>query len=125
MDTESLVESGKKVLHALAEDHLHVQLAFWAKLSIYDDWKLFVTSPELDVKPILEGHLRVFTAIEPKFFFEQPPVILLRSEDPLARAMEDEVKTRGGNKPIRVVNKQMGNRYVEDCYIYAANEIPN
>ena len=129
MDHESLVEAnyakGERVLQALSEDEISVELAFWAKLSIYDDWRLFVISPTLDRHPLLEAYGRVSLALDGKFIFSEPPVIVLRSNDPFPKSVLEEVRKHKDSHLIRLPGGQFGNRYIEEGYAYpSAGRLP-
>jgi len=126
MDHTTLVEAdirdGEIVLDALRQDEIQIGLVFWAKLSIYDGWKLFVMSPTFDGEPLLQGYVRTALALDGKFSFSKPPYIVLSSDDVFAEAVREEVRRWRWGGAVRIQEKQVGNRYVEDCYVYPVGE---
>jgi hypothetical protein len=54
MDENSLVrdeiESGKRFIEALIADGFEVAMAFWAKRTEADDWKLYIVSPVVEAQ---------------------------------------------------------------------------
>ena len=127
MDYETLVETdiekGQRVIDALHDDEIDVDVAFWAKLSIYDSWRLFVTAQSLDNKPLLEARAEASRAIDGKFAFSEPPVIVLRTSDPMAVAVREEAAKRKGTGPIRLPMRQFSNRFIEDGWVYRTGAV--
>jgi hypothetical protein len=68
MDNVALVnfdiETGKKIIDALDHDGKNPNVALWAKLPKYEDWRLVIASERLSQSGSLDGYSQVNSALE-------------------------------------------------------------
>ncbi|MEI9968931.1 MAG: hypothetical protein WDM87_09995 [Terracidiphilus sp.] len=67
MDSPTLVsydiENGKEVIDALDKDGKTPNVALWAKLPDYEDWRLVIASDHLDQSSALSGYDEINAAM--------------------------------------------------------------
>jgi len=83
MDTATLVnfdiENGKEVIDALDRDGKTPNVALWAKIPDYEDWRLVIASGQLDQTSSLSGYTEINESLKRAGFpFRRKPTISLR-----------------------------------------------
>jgi hypothetical protein len=124
MDKTALVgldlEKGSRMLRILDDAGLSVNVALWAVLAEYGDWRLILSSSKFDVADLRKAYGLLHDALDAAGFTleETPPVVILRSKDPFVRALR---KTFGKAKILegmRIYGQRISDRFVEDGYAY-------
>jgi hypothetical protein len=112
------VAAGQKVLDALDHAGIHVVVALWAKTSDYDEPRFFIASPDFESDSKLKAHARVSNAVQPKFDWPAPNIVILRMADPLVQSLRQMFRSASSVDGMRLGGQSIGNRYVEDAYVY-------
>jgi len=142
------LEIGREILATLTKAGIAVNVAFWAYVPQISEWQLFVATPLVDSngpKLAYEKVLRILhdAGMDPEVPWRR---IFLRSpRDPVLKALEDRTSYSGPidimefeNPPrgapskyyvtyaphpggtFRTLNVGVGDRFVEDAYVYGA-----
>ncbi len=112
------VAAGQKVLDALNEDGVKIAVALWAKTSEYDEPRLFIASPDFDLGSKLDAHTRAALAVQPKFLWSAPNIVILRMSDRFVSALRSIFAQTSSVDGMRLGGQYIGDRYVEDAYVY-------
>ena len=141
------LEIGRKILVTLRQANIEVSVAFWAYVSQSSDWQFFIATPLVDSEGPKSAYERVLRTLHDAGMDPQLPWrrILLRSpKDPVLRSLEKQTEipdesisiTEFGTIPrgtpsayyvtyapypgetFRILNEPVGDRFVEDAYVY-------
>jgi hypothetical protein len=124
MGTETLVsfdiENGKEVVDALDRDGKTPNVALWAKLPDYENWRLVIASDRLDQSSSRSGYSEINAAVKRAgISIHREPSILLRPMDnqfiqALRRVFASAKDTYG----MRLGGQMFGDKYLEDAFVY-------
>jgi hypothetical protein len=124
VDTSALVsydiENGKDVIEALDRDGKTPNVALWAKLPDYEDWRLVIASDLLDKSSSLSGYEEINAAMKKAgISYRKRPTIFWRPMNKpfiqaLRRAFSSAVDTYG----MRLGGQKFGDQFVEDAFVY-------
>lgn len=83
------IENGQRVLDALAKADKAPNVALWAKLPDYEDWRLVIASEHIDQNSVFAGYSQVNEAIERAGIpiHRQPTILLKPMDDPMILAL--------------------------------------
>jgi hypothetical protein len=114
------LDAGADILRIMDRAGVKVGVAAWIVLDEYGDWRLLLSSRQLDAAGPGKASGLVFDAlVAADFPVERTPTILiLPTTDPTVRALRrifGKVKTVEGR---RLGGQMIGNRWVEDGYVY-------
>jgi len=141
------LEIGRKILVTLRQANIEVSVAFWAYVSQSGDWQFFIATPLVDSEGPKSAYERVLRTLHDAGMDPQLPWrrILLRSpKDPVLRSLEKQTEIPDGSISItefgtiprgtpsayyvtyapypgetfRILNEPVGDRFVEDAYVY-------
>jgi hypothetical protein len=141
------LEIGRKILVTLRQANIEVSVAFWAYVSQSSDWQFFIATPLVDSEGPKSAYERVLRTLHDAGMDPQLPWrrILLRSpKDPVLRSLEKQTEIPDGSISItefgtiprgtpsayyvtyapypgetfRILNEPVGDRFVEDAYVY-------
>ena len=141
------LEIGRKILVTLRQANIEVSVAFWAYVSQSSDWQFFIATPLVDSEGPKSAYERVLRTLHDAGLDPQLPWrrILLRSpKDPVLRSLEKQTEIPDGSISItefgtiprgtpsayyvtyapypgetfRILNEPVGDRFVEDAYVY-------
>ncbi|MGA2713918.1 MAG: hypothetical protein ABSG41_12495 [Bryobacteraceae bacterium] len=109
---------GLEVINALDAAGLTVNVALWAWLSEYEDWRLLIASRKLDKEDPLRRYLLVNAATDAAGIAIQraPTIMILKTTDSLVR----ELRALGRRFDLEGTRQsgKIGDRYVRDSYVY-------
>ncbi|HUE04187.1 MAG TPA: hypothetical protein VMR62_31850 [Bryobacteraceae bacterium] len=113
------LDRGAEILRILDEAGLEVSVALWAVLGEYNDWRLLIASRQLDGSQ-LEAYGLVNDALRAAGFpmGKRPSIVILPMTDPTVRALRRYFRNNKDAEGERIGGQQLGNRWVEDGYIY-------
>jgi hypothetical protein len=141
------LEVGRRILHALADAHIPVNVAFWANVSEGGEWHLFIATPLVDTQGPKAAYEQVLQTLHVAGMDSHLPWrrILLRSpKDPVLKSLEKQTEIPTGALDIieitniprqtpnvyyvtyaphptetyRILNESVGDRFIEDAYLY-------
>ena len=124
MDNATLVnfdiENGQKVIDALDRDGKTPNVALWAKLPDYEDWRLVIASDRLDQSSSLSGYTEINAAIKKAGIpFNRKPSIFWRSMDkPFIQALRRTFSQTADTYGMRLGGQMFGDKYLEDAFVY-------
>lgn len=141
------LDIGRKIIVALAQGNIPISVAFWAYVPQIDEWQFFIATPLVDSKGPKAAYEQVLRTLheagmDPQFPWRR---IFLRSpKDPVLRSLEKQTEIPDGSISIaefatiprgapsayyvtydpypgetfRALNEPVGDRFVEDAYVY-------
>lgn len=116
----SILEQGQAILAALDRADLDIKVALWASLREYDEWRLILASPQLDLNAndgACEDVLKVLNG--PSLPRQQHPAFLIfRMDDPFTRAIRKRYARFGFAEGFTVGPELFGDQYVESGFVY-------
>ena len=124
MDTSALVsydiENGEEVIEALDRDEKAPNVALWAKLPDYEDWRLVIASDRLDRSSSLSGYEEINEAMKKAgISYRKRPAIYWRPMDkPFIQALRQAFATVSDNYGMRLGGRMFGDQYLEDAFVY-------
>lgn len=124
MDNATLVsfdiESGQKVIDALDADGKNPNVALWAKIPDYEDWRLIIASDRLDQSSSFSGYTEINEAIKRAGIpIHRKPSIFLRPMDkPFIQALRSVFASTADTYGMRLGGQMFGDQYLEDAFVY-------
>ena len=124
MDTSALVsydiENGKEVIEALDRDGKTPNVALWAKLPDYENWRLVIASDRIDQSSSRTGYSEINAALEKAGIpIRREPSIFLRPMDnPLIRDLRRTFASAADTYGMRLGGQMFGDKYLEDAFVY-------
>lgn len=112
------VDAGLKVLSALDLAKIQPKVALWMISSDYDDWRLVLSSPALDQLHLLKAHQQLAKALQPRFVYFRPPILLLPIKDPFIRELRRLFAKTSDVNGMRLGGQIIGGRLIVDAYVY-------
>jgi hypothetical protein len=122
MDKTALVgldlEKGSRIVQILDDTGLKVTVALWAFLADYGDWRLILSSRKFDAAGPTAAYGLFHDALDAAgtSLEETPTVGIFHTTDPLIRALRKEYRNARSGRSLGPF--LVGNRFVEDGYIY-------
>ena len=124
MDTSTLVsydiENGKEVIEALDRDGKTPNVALWAKLPDYENWRLVIASDRLDQSSSLSGYEEINAAMKKAgISYSKRPTIYWRPMDkPFIKALRRTFASTKDTYGMRLGGQMFGDQYLEDAFVY-------
>jgi hypothetical protein len=124
VDTSALVsydiENGKDVIEALDRDGKTPNVALWAKLPDYEDWRLVIASDLLDKSSSLSGYEEINAAMKKAgISYRKRPTIYWRPMNkPFIQALRDAFASTADTYGMRLGGQKFGDQYLEDAFVY-------
>jgi len=124
MDSSTLVnfdiENGKEVIDALDRDGKTPNVALWAKIPDYEDWRLVIASDRLDQTSSLSGYTEINESLKRAGFpLRRKPTISLRPMDkPFIQALRRSFASAADTYGMRLGGQMFGDQYLEDAFVY-------
>ncbi len=114
------LDAGAEILRIVDKAGVRVTVALWVNLEEYSDWRLLVSSRQFDAIGRHKAAGSVFDALNAAGFpIERTPTILiLPMTDPTVRALRRMFGKAKAVEGMRLGGQQIGNRWVEDAYVY-------
>src|ERR1039458_3034151 len=83
------IENGKEVIDALDRDGKTPNVALWAKLPDYEDWRLVIASDRLDQSSEFSGYTEIIEAIHKAGIpmHRQPTIFMRPMDNPMIQAL--------------------------------------
>lgn len=122
------IENGKKVIDALDQDGKGPDVALWAKLPDYENWRLVIASHRLDKMPEFSGYTEIIEAMDKAgLSVERQPSIFVRPMDsPMIQALRSTsiFASAAGTYGMRLGGQVFGDKYLEDAFVYRIRQCP-
>ena len=124
MDQAALVsfdiENGKEVLKALEDAGKTPNVALWAKIPDYEDWRLVIASDRLDQSSSFSGYTEINTAMTKAGIpaHRQPTISMRPMNNPFIRDLRSAFASTKDIYGMRLGGQIFGGKYVEDAFVY-------
>lgn len=124
MGTQALVsfdiENGDSVIKALDEDGKAPNVAMWAKIPDYEDWRFLVASDHLDQVSPLAAYAQIIDALrKAKIPSHREPTILMKPmNDPMIQDIRRAFSSTADTRGMRLGGQKFGDKYLEDAIVY-------
>jgi hypothetical protein len=114
------IENGEKVVDALDKADKAPNVAIWAKLPDYEDWRLVIASDRLDQSSEFTGYSEINEAIRMAGipFHRKPTIYLRRMDNPMIQALRSAYASMSDNYGMRLGSQMFGDKYLEDAVVY-------
>jgi hypothetical protein len=114
------IENGRKVVDALDHDGKSPNVALWAKLPEYEDWRLVLASNNLDQAGSLTAYGQINEAIRKAGIpLSKRPTISVRQMDkPFIKALRNIFAHAADTYGMRLGGQTFGDQYLEDAFVY-------
>lgn len=114
------LDSGGRILEALDEAKIRVNVALWARLSEYQDWRLILAARQLDKAGPSGAYGVVYDALRKAGFTvdDTAAIMILGMKDPFIRELR---RVFGGARSVEGMTlggQSIGDRFVEDAFVY-------
>uniref|UniRef100_E6QHY0 Uncharacterized protein n=1 Tax=mine drainage metagenome TaxID=410659 RepID=E6QHY0_9ZZZZ len=122
MDKTALVsfdiENGQHILNALEHDGKSPDVALWAVLPEYEDWRLVIASQTLD--PRSSGNSEINLALQKAnvSWNSRPTIFLRRMDEPFIAELRRIFALAGDTYGMRLGGQKFGDQYIEDAFVY-------
>ena len=124
MDQATLVsfdiENGKDVLKALDDDGKAPNVALWAKIPDYEDWRLVIASDRLDQSSSFSGYTEINAAMKKAGIpiHRQPTISMRPMDNPFIRDLRRAFASAADTYGMRLGGQMFGDKYLEDAFVY-------
>jgi hypothetical protein len=111
---------GREVIEALDAADLGVNVALWAWLGQYEDWRLVLASKKLDREDLRRRYELVNQATDAAGIGirRAPKILILKITDPLIRDLRRLFGKSKDVEGMRLGGQQMGGQYIGDAVVY-------
>lgn len=124
MDNATLVnfdiENGQKVIDALDKAGKTPNVALWAQLPEYDDWRLVIASDRLDQSSSLSAYTEINATLRNAGIpVNRTPSIFWRPMDkPFIQALRRTFSSAADTYGMRLGGQTFGDKFLEDAFVY-------
>lgn len=112
------IDNGRKVIEALDRDGKSPNVALWAKLPEYEDWRLVIASDRLGQSGSLSGYSQINSALEKAGLRNRPTISLRPMEKPFIKALRNLFGKAADTYGMRLGGQLIGDQYLEDAFVY-------
>ena len=124
MDNVALVsfdiQNGQEVIDALDQDGKNPNVALWAKLPEYEDWRLVIASDHLSQSGSLYGYRQINDAMDKAGISvrRRPKISLRPMNKPFIKALRNVFARAADTYGMRLGGQTFGDQYLEDAFVY-------
>lgn len=124
MDKTALVsidlEKGSELLQVLDRAGVHVQVALWAHLAEYQDWRLILSARKLDSLGIREGYRLLYESLANGGFAGAitTSIMILPMSDPFIKGLRSVFGKAKSVEGMRLGGQLIGDRFIEEGYVF-------
>jgi hypothetical protein len=124
MDQTALVsfdiENGKRVITALEREGVSPDVALWAVLPQYEDWRLVIASRHLNGRSLFESYSAINAAMQKAgmTLLTEPNVFFCRMDDPFIQSLREVFAGAADTYGMRLGGQKFGDQYIEDAFVY-------
>lgn len=114
------IENGREVIDALDRDGKRPNVALWAKLPEYEDWRLVIASDQLNQAGSLNAYRQINDAIQKAGIpaRKRPKVFLRPMDKPFIRSLREIFGKAADTFGMRLGGQTFGDQYIEDAFVY-------
>lgn len=114
------IENGERVVDALDKAGKAPNVAIWAKLPDYEDWRLVIASDRLDQSSEFTGYSEINEAIDKAGipYYRLPTIYMRPMNNPMIQALRKDYASMKDNYGMRLGSQMFGDKYLEDAVVY-------
>ncbi len=112
------VNAGTKALTVLDAAGIKQIVALLAVFPEYEDWRMVISSPSLDQTRQLKAYEQVTEALQGRFIYTLPTIMVLPTKDPFIRELRSLFGRAKEVTGMRLGGQRIGNRFLSDAYVY-------
>jgi hypothetical protein len=114
------IENGQKVIDALDRDGKTPNVALWAKIPDYEDWRLVIASDHLDQSSSRAGYTEINAALKKAGIpiHRQPTISMRTMDNPFIRDLRHSFASAADTYGMRLGGQKFGDKYLEDAFVY-------
>ncbi len=114
------IETGQRVIDALEAAGRAPDVALWAVLPEYEDWRLVIASKHLNPRSTQDGYGAINAATRKANipFLSKPTIFLRGMDEPFIQELERIFGETADTYGMRLGGQTFGNQYVEDAFVY-------
>jgi len=114
------ITRGSELLDALDRANLKVRVAIWMFLSEYEDWRLVVSARQLDSLNLRDAYRLLNDTLAAAGFTPEktPPILILPLTDPSMKELRQLFSKARSVDGMRLGGQMIGDRFVQDAYVY-------
>lgn len=114
------IESGKEVLEALDHGGKSPNVALWAKLPEYEDWRLVIASEHIEQAGSLSPYSEVNAVLDRAGIpsWKRPKIFLRAMDKPFIQSLRKYFALTTDTYGMRLGGQTFGDQYVEDAFVY-------
>jgi hypothetical protein len=114
------IENGDKVIEALDNAGKSPNVALWAKLPDYENWRLVLASEKLDQESQRSAYLQIIEALEKAGIpiHRQPSIFLRPMKNPMIQALRKVFAPAKDSYGMRLGGQTWGDKFLEDGFVY-------
>jgi hypothetical protein len=112
--------TSEEILSALERGGIPTDVALWAYLPEYEEWRLVLASRHLDQIDLKKVYGVLRTVLEREGITRErtPPVMIFRMKDPMIRSLRRIFGKAKSVEGMRLGGQVFGDRYIEDAYVF-------
>jgi len=114
------IKNGQEVIDALDQDGKNPNVALWAKLPEYEDWRLVIASDHLSQSGSLYGYRQINDAMDKAGISvrRRPKISLRPMNKPFIKALRNVFARAADTYGMRLGGQTFGDQYLEDAFVY-------
>ena len=114
------VSQGSEILEALERAHVKVSVALWMFLSVFEDWRLVVSSRQFDTADPRDAYRLLHHSLARAEVASKrtPATVILPTGDPFVRELRRIFAKTKSVEGMRLGGQMIGDRFVQDAYVY-------
>ena len=114
------IENGERVVDALDKAGKAPNVALWAILPDYEDWRLVIGSELLDQSSTRAGYSEINEAIRNAAIppHRRPTILMRPMNDPMIQDLRKAYASMSDNYGMRLGGQKFGDKYLEDAVVY-------
>ena len=111
---------GSELIETLDRTKLKVDVALWAYLAEFEDWRLVIAARQFNPLGLRESYRLLHDSLVAAGFGRErtPTVMILPMADPLIRELRRMFAKTRSLEGMRLGGQLIGDRFVEDGYVY-------
>jgi hypothetical protein len=114
------IENGDSVIKAMDDDGKAPNVALWAWLPDYEDWRLVLASDHLDQNSLRTGYSQIIEAMDKASIpmHRRPTLLMKPMNDPMIQDLRRAFSSAADTRGMRLGGQKFGDKYLEDGVVY-------
>jgi hypothetical protein len=114
------IENGEKVIAALDKANKSPDVALWAKLPDYENWRLVLASDRFDQSSQFSGYSEINEAMDKAGIpiHRQPAIFMRPMNNSMIKALREAFASANDVYGMRLGGQKFGDKYLEEAFVY-------